>query len=52
MWLNFIPVTRLSRSVMMWTNNSLNILSMALSTTQTPQQLHDWFFGPTDPGPD
>jgi len=42
----------LNRSVMMWTNNSLNILSMALSTTQTPQQLHDWFFGPTDPGPD
>jgi hypothetical protein len=25
---------------------------MALSTTVTPQQLHDWFFSETDPGPD
>jgi hypothetical protein len=42
----------LNRSVMMWTNNNLNILSMAISRTDTPQRLHDWFFGPGDPGPD
>ena len=41
-----------NRSVMMWTNINLNILSMALSTTATPQQLYDWFFSGTDPGPD
>jgi hypothetical protein len=42
-----------NRSVMMWTNNNLNILSMALSITATPQQLYNWFFSPgIDPGPD
>jgi hypothetical protein len=41
-----------NRSVMMWTNINLNILSMALSTTVTPQQLYDWFFSGADPGPD
>jgi hypothetical protein len=40
-----------SRSVMMWTNINLNILSMALSTTATPQQLYEWFFSEADPGP-
>jgi hypothetical protein len=42
-----------NRSVMMWTNINLNILSMALSTTITPQDLYNWFFSSgTDPGPD
>ena len=41
-----------NRGVMMWTNIHLNILSMALSTTVTPQQLYNWFFSGTDPGPD
>ena len=42
-----------NRSVMLWTNTNLNILSMALSTTMTPQQLYNWFFySGADPGPD
>ena len=42
-----------NRSVMMWTNINLNILSMALSTTSTPQDLYNWFFNSgADPGPD
>jgi hypothetical protein len=42
-----------NRSVMMWTNINLNILSMALSTTVTPEQLYHWFFySGMDPGPD
>jgi hypothetical protein len=49
-WACFVDTN--NRSVMMWTNINLNILSMALSTTVTPQQLHDWFFSETDPGPD
>ena len=42
-----------NRSGMMWTNINLNILSMALSTTSTPQDLYNWFFDSSgDPGPD
>lgn len=33
-----------NRSVMMWTNINLNILSMALSTIIAPEQLYHWFF--------
>lgn len=42
-----------NRSVMMWTNINLNILTMALSTAATPEQLYNWFFySGADPGPD
>jgi hypothetical protein len=36
---------------MIWTNNYLNILSVASDPVATPQQLKDWFFSPADTGP-
>jgi hypothetical protein len=37
---------------MMWTDANLDILAVATDPVETPQQLHDWFFSETDPGPD
>jgi hypothetical protein len=41
-----------SQGEMTWTDSNLDILAVATDPVKTPQQLHDWFFSPSDTGPD
>ena len=41
-----------NQGLMIWTNADLDILTVASDPVETPQQLNDWFFSPSDTGPD
>jgi len=49
MWACFSDTSRISQ--MLWTSDSLNILTSANDQSQTPQEVHDWFFSPAQTGP-
>ena len=49
MWACYEDINRTSQ--MIWTSTSLGILAAANDTSQTPQQLSNWFFSAAPTGP-
>ena len=49
MWACYEDISRTSQ--MIWTSTSLDILAAADDSSQTPQQLSDWFFSAAPTGP-